>query len=155
MLKLVEANAANAIAQAQTAVKEAELALGDFTVKSPIAGEVIEIHAKPGEAIGGDGVCEVADTNKMYVEAEVYVSDISRVAIGDIAECSPEALPNEVLKGKVIEISRYVKTNRLFSQDPSEYTDMKVINVKISLDDSSKVGKLLGSQVRVRIYVQK
>ena len=155
MVKLVEASAKNAVARAEASVEEAQAALDDFTVKTPIAGEVIEIHAKPGETVGGDGVCEIADTDRMYVEAEVYVSDINRVAIGDEAECSPEALPNEILKGKVIEISRYVKTNRLFSQDPSEYSDMKVINVKISLDDPAKVDKLIGSLVRVRIFVKK
>ena len=155
MLKLVEENAKNAIASAEASVKEAEFALADFTIKSPIAGEIIEIHARVGEMIGADGVCEVANTKTMFVEAEVYVSDINRIAIGNLAEATPEALPDTVLKGRVVEISRYVKTNRIFSQDPSEYSDMKVINVKIELDDSAKVEKLLGTQVRTRIFVEK
>lgn len=154
ILEAMQQNEKNIIASAEVATQEALRSLDEFTVKAPISGEVIEVSAKLGEVVTEAGICEIADTDEMFVEAEVYVSDITKVKVGDIAECAPEAFESEILKGKVVEISPYVKSNRLFSQDPSEYADRKVILVKIKLDESDKVKNLIGSLVRVRIFVK-
>lgn len=154
ILEAMQQNEKNIIASAEVATQEALRSLDEFTVKAPISGEVIEVSAKLGEVVTEAGICEIANTDEMFVEAEVYVSDITKVKVGDIAECAPEAFESEILKGKVVEISPYVKSNRLFSQDPSEYADRKVILVKIKLDESGKVKNLIGSLVRVRIFVK-
>ena len=154
MLELVKQDSKNKIALAEASVKEAQAVLDEFTLKSPISGKVLEINSKVGEVVSDGGVCEIADTSKMFTEAEVYVSDISKVKVGDICECEPEALNGEKIKGTVFEISPYVKNNRLFSQDPSEFTDSKVIFVKIKLDEPEKVKNLIGSLVRVKIFVK-
>lgn len=154
ILEAMKQNEKNIIASAEVATQEALRSLDEFTVKAPISGEVIEVSAKLGEVVTEAGICEIANTDEMFVEAEVYVSDITKVKVGDIAECAPEAFESEILKGKVVEISPYVKSNRLFSQDPSEYADRKVILVKIKLDESDKVKNLIGSLVRVRIFVK-
>lgn len=154
MLELVRQDSKNKIALAEASVKEAQAVLDEFTLKSPISGKVLEINSKVGEVVGEGGICEIADTSDMFTEAEVYVSDISKVKVGDICECAPEALNGEKLKGTVFEISPYVKNNRLFSQDPSEFTDSKVIFVKIKLDNPEKVKNLIGSLVRVKIFVK-
>lgn len=154
ILEAMKQNEKNTIALAEVATQEALKSLDEFTVKAPISGEVIEVSAKLGEVVTEAGICEIANTDEMFVEAEVYVSDITKVKVGDIAECAPEAFESEILKGKVVEISPYVKSNRLFSQDPSEYADRKVILVKIKLDESGKVKNLIGSLVRVRIFVK-
>ncbi len=154
ILEAMQQNEKNIIASAEVATQEALRSLDEFTVKAPISGEVIEVSAKLGEVVTEAGICEIANTDEMFVEAEVYVSDITKVKVDDIAECAPEAFESEILKGKVVEISPYVKSNRLFSQDPSEYADRKVILVKIKLDESDKVKNLIGSLVRVRIFVK-
>ena len=64
--------------------------------------------------VGMEGICEIADTSSMYAEAEVYVSDISRVSVGDSAEIFSDALEGKKFFGKVVQISSYVKSNRLF-----------------------------------------
>ncbi|MDX8415617.1 efflux RND transporter periplasmic adaptor subunit [Intestinicryptomonas porci] len=151
MLELVKADAKNKIALAEISVKEAQAVLDEFILASPISGKIVEINSKLGEVVSEGGICEISDTSSMFVEAEVYVSDISKVKTGDECECVPEALGNEVLKGRVFEISPYVKSNRLFSQDPAEFTDRKVIFVKIKLDNPEKVKNLIGSLVRVKI----
>mgnify|MGYP002665891246 CR=1 FL=1 len=154
LLPLVQANAESSVARAGAALAEAEAALAEYTVRSPISGEIIEVNSKPGEAVGEGGLCEIADTGTMFVEAEVYVSDITKVKVGDRAECSPEAIEPQMLPGTVSEISPYVKSNRLFSQDPAEYADRKVVPVKIRLENPAAVKNLIGSPVRVRIFVK-
>lgn len=151
MIELIKVNTANSVKRAEAAVVEAEAVAGEFLLKAPFTGEVIEVNAKSGEAVGEAGVCEIADTSVMYVDAEVYVSDISKIKAGDRAVCEPEGLPDETLDGEVCEISPYVKNNLVFSQDPGEYSDRKVILVKIRLEKSAKVRALIGSLVRVKI----
>lgn len=154
MLELVKADARNKLTLAEVSVKEAQEVLNEFILISPISGKIVEINSKVGEVVSEGGICEISDTSSMFVEAEVYVSDISKVKVGDECECTPEAFNKEVLKGKVFEISPYVKSNRLFSQDPAEFTDHKVIFVKIKLENPEKVKNLIGSLVRVKISVK-
>ena len=106
-------------------------------------------------AVGMEGICEIADTSSMYAEAEVYVSDISRVSVGDSAEIFSDALEGKKFFGKVVQISSYVKSNRLFSSDPSDYSNLKVVVAKIKLDSPGSFRNLIGSQVSVRILVKK
>ena len=102
-----------------------------------------------------EGICEIADTSSMYAEAEVYVSDISRVSVGDSAEIFSDALEGKKFLGKVVQISSYVKSNRLFSSDPSDYSNLKVVVAKIKLDSPESFRNLIGSQVNVRILVKR
>ena len=85
----------------------------------------------------------------------MYVSDISRVSVGDPAEIFSDALEGKKFLGKVVQISSYVKSNRLFSSDPSDYSNLKVVVAKIKLDSPGSFRNLIGSQVSVRILVKK
>ena len=154
MLPLVEANEKAVIAADEAGVEEARKHYGEFFVRTPISGEVVEINVNPGEAVGMEGVCEIADTRTMYVEAEVYVSDIAKVRVGDTAEIFSDAIGGGKHMGKVEQISGYVKTNRMFSTDPSDYSNLKVVIAKIRLDKPEQFKNYIGSQVNVRILVK-
>lgn len=151
MLTLVEKNEANVVAEAKAVVAEAKKHFEEFTLKTPISGEIVEFNSELGESVGMDGVCEIANTRNMFVDAEVYVADISKIKIGDKAEITSDALGKEKFGGVVVQISGYVKSNRLFSTDPSDYSNTRVVIAKIKLDDSAKFRNLIGSQVNVRI----
>ena len=151
MLALVEKNEANVVAEAKAVVAEAKKHFEEFTLKTPISGEIVEFNSELGESVGMDGVCEIANTRNMFVDAEVYVADISKIKIGDKAEITSDALGKEKFGGVVVQISGYVKSNRLFSTDPSDYSNTRVVIAKIKLDDSAKFRNLIGSQVNVRI----
>ena len=151
MLKLVEANEKNVVAEAEAVVAESKKHFEEFTLKAPISGEIIELNCELGEAVGGEGVCEIANTKNMFVNAEVYVSDIAKIKNGARAEITSDALGKKVFSGKVVQISGYVKSNRLFSTDPSDYSNTRVVIAKIRLDDSVPFRNLIGSQVEVRI----
>ena len=47
------------------------------------------------------------------------------------------------------------RPNRLFSSDPSDYSNLKVVVAKIKLDSPGSFRNLIGSQVSVRILVKK
>jgi len=154
VLPLVEKNEFNVSAEASAALAEAEKHLDEFTLRAPIAGEIIELNCELGESVGQDGVCEIANTRTMFVNAEVYVADISKIKVGDSAEIYSDALGNEKFAGKVVQISGYVKSNRVFSSDPTDYSNTKVVIAKIQISNPEKFKNLIGSQVNVRILAK-
>ena len=61
------------------------------SVKAPVDGQVLAIHARAGERIGSRGLLELGQTGQMYVVAEVYETDIGQVREGQGARASSSA----------------------------------------------------------------
>ncbi|MBD2152108.1 ABC exporter membrane fusion protein [Pseudanabaena sp. FACHB-1277] len=143
-------------AQLQTAivnVKRAEVDLDLAQVRAPIDGQVIKINTKTGEVVSlENGVIDLGNTNQMYVVAEVYETDIGRVKVGQAAAIASEAFDGEIT-GKVESIGLRIAKNDVLGTDPAAKIDVRVIEVKIKLDDSKKVSGLTNLQVRVKIDV--
>jgi HlyD family secretion protein len=86
----------------------------------------------------------------MFVEAEVYVSDLPRVREGAAAAISGLGFTGTVA-GRVVEILRQASDNRLYPPDAFSAADKRVIGVRIRLDEPGKLRNLSNSQVSVRI----
>ncbi|WP_138497710.1 HlyD family efflux transporter periplasmic adaptor subunit [Nostoc sp. PA-18-2419] len=144
------AQVSNAIANVRKA--EAELKLS--YVQAPIAGEILKIYAKSGEAIGANGIAELGQTNQMFVVAEVPEDSISKVRLGQNATItSDNGAFSEELKGTVTEIGRKIGKKDVLNTDPAADVDARVIEVKIALspEDSLKVSGLTNAKVLVEI----
>ncbi len=151
MLTLIQKNQNDIVAEAELAVNEADKIHKSYFVSSPINGKVLELHVKNGEAVSIEGVCEIADVSSLLVEAEIYVADVAKVKVGAKAEISSDALAGKVFAGEVVSISSTVRNNKVFSPDPSEYSNLKVVRAKIKLEKFDALKNLIGSQVNVRI----
>ena len=92
-----DAEAAVRAAQAGLDAARAELELA--LVRAPIAGRVLEVHARAGERVGPDGVVELGRTDEMFAVAEVYETDIGRVRTGQQATVTSPALA-EAARGR-------------------------------------------------------
>ena len=137
----------------QTARADRTVAIAELDqaqIKSPIDGQVLEIHAYPGERIGDNGLLEAGQTQKMYVVAEVYETDISNVKIGQTATVTSDALPAE-LTGKVERIGLKIGKKDILDTDPVAKADARVIETYILLDDSEAVTRFTNLQVDVSI----
>ena len=117
-------------------------------LRSPIDGRVIKIHTWPSEQVAAEGVLEVAPVEPMYVVAEVDESDIRRVRTGQRATISADALQSP-LDGTVERIGLAVLRNTLLSTDPASFSDGRVVNVWIKMNDSRAVAELIDLQVDV------
>jgi len=62
-------------------------ALGQGVIRAPIAGTVVEKSIAPGQTLSaGTSPCfTIADTSRMWVMAQVFGTDVSRVRVGDSA----------------------------------------------------------------------
>jgi len=140
-------------AQVQVAIANLQRAKADLdtaVVRSPITGQVIKIHARPGEQVGNDGIAELGQTQQMYAVAEVYETDVPRVRMGQRAIVTSAAFPGK-LTGTVALVGLQVRKNDVLNTDPAADTDARVVEVKIRLDDSTPVAGLTNLQVNVAI----
>lgn len=142
-------------AQAQVDValanlQRAKAELNDAAVRAPIAGQVLKIHAEPGETVGTDGILDLGDTSQMYVVAEVYETDIGQVSVGQKAKITSSAFSGEII-GIVEQVGLQIRKNDVLNTDPAADTDARVVEVRIRLNDSTKVAGLTNLQVKVTI----
>jgi HlyD family secretion protein len=141
-------------AQLQTAIvniKKAEVDLDLAQVRAPIDGQVLKINSKIGEVVSQtNGVIDLGNTNQMYVVAEIYETDIGKIKVGQKAVIQSEAFEGEIT-GKVDRIGLRIAKNDVLGTDPAAKTDVRIIEVKIKLDDSKKVSGLTNLQVRVKV----
>lgn len=147
-LVLAEAELEDAIVGVQQAQAELDLAY----VRSPIDGQILKINTWPGEIVSNQGIVELGQTGQMYVKAEVYETDISRVLLGQHSTITSDGFPGQ-LQGTVDEIGLQIGKKEVLSTNPAVDVDARVVEVKIRLDseDSQKVAGLTNLQVKVVI----
>jgi HlyD family secretion protein len=151
----VDIATANAeVSRAEATVKKAQANLKLAYVRSPQDGQILEIHTRPGELIGSDGIVYIGQTQQMYAVAEVYESDISKVQTGQKVRVLADVLPGE-LQGRVDRIGLQVRRQNVINTDPSSNVDNRVIKVHIRLDPTSsqKAAKFTNMQVKVVIEI--
>ncbi len=135
---------------AQANFEKAKTELERAIVKAPIPGKVLKINAKENEAVGTNGIMDLGFTDKMYVVAEVDENSISKIKKGDRATIKSDAFQGEI-SGKVELIGSQVRKNGVTSADPSDKQDIRVVEVKVLLDNSNLVKGLTNLQVKVSI----
>jgi len=135
---------------ARAELKMAQSVFEGDTVRSPLEGRVIKIHARPGERVGPDGIAELAETDTMYAIAEVYETDIGRVKVGQHATMKSPAFDPE-LTGSVERIGMKIGKLDVVDTNPAARTDARIVEVEIRLDDSRRAASLSNLQVEVAI----
>ncbi|HZO09710.1 MAG TPA: efflux RND transporter periplasmic adaptor subunit, partial [Myxococcota bacterium] len=137
-----------AVARAQLARARAELERSRIT--APVAGLVLDVHARPRERIGPDGILELARVDRMYAIAEVYETDIGRVRKGQRARVTSPALAAP-LGGEVEWVRPKVEKQDEIGTDPAARKDARVVEVKVRLDDADAAAAFTNLQVEVEI----
>ena len=147
-VQAAQAEVNNAIASVKKAQADLDLAY----VRSPRDGRILKIHSWPGEVVGNQGIAELGQTDQMYVVAEVYETDVSKVRLGQRSLITSSAFSGE-LKGTVDEIGWQIRKKDVLNTDPVADIDARVVEVKIRLDAAatSKVAHFTNSQVKVAI----
>jgi HlyD family secretion protein len=117
-------------------VRQAQADLNLTYIKSPVDGQVLKVHVRPGEVIDTEGIANIGQTQSMYVMAQVYETDIEQVRVGQKALITSNAFLGK-LSGQVEEVGLQVTKQDAFDNNPLEKTDNRIVEVKISLDPTS------------------
>jgi len=128
------------------------------SIKSPIAGQVIKSSAVVGEmASPGMVLAVVADTDSLYVQANIEETHIGHVKLGQHVDIDVDAYPGVTFPGVVETIGR--ATSSTFSLLPAQnsggnYTKVtQIVPIKIHLIDTRNKSLLVGMNTSIRIYL--
>lgn len=100
-LNAAQATYKAALAGAEVAAKS----VADTVLKSPIAGQVSQRLAQPGERVGVDGkIIEVVDLSRLELEASLSAQESMDVRVGQSAELQIEG-SRQVVNAKVVRIN--------------------------------------------------
>ncbi len=143
-------------AAAELAIAEAEVEQlrsnrENSLIRSPINGVVLQLYARQGEVVGGQGVAKIVDLSQLRVLADVDEVQLDRVQVGGRADIRLRGR-DEPYKGRV---SRVVPSvNRLRRPDPEGATpmDARVVQVEIEFVDTDRIPQVIGREVRVTLY---
>jgi multidrug resistance efflux pump len=129
-------------------------------IRAPIAGQIILSTAVVGEmATPGVSLAVIADTDGLYVSANVKEGDIERVKIGQPVDFWVDAFHGKEFHGRVETIGR--ATNSTFSLLPAQnesnggnYTKVvQVIPIKISILDRDNARLMIGMNAYIKILM--
>ena len=156
--------AQDAVRQAQAAIEAQQAAVGaakakldqarynqELTIiRAPADGRIVRRYANPGAGASTLNVSNMFDleprTNRI-VRAEIPESALPFVVIGQNVQLSPEADPTKTIPGKVLRRAAVFGARKLQSDDPTEKSDERVVEVVVSTEGSPF---LIGQRVLVK-----
>lgn len=84
----------------------------DLTIKSPVSGYITERNALPNMYVQPETkLYSIADLSTVWVNAQVFQTDVGRIKPGDPAEVTVDAYPGKTFKGRVDVILPQVDMN--------------------------------------------
>jgi len=102
------------LSAAQAGVDAAKDALESLDLVAPFDGIILENALKAGQFVmAGQQTVILADTSQWLVETnDLTEIDRARVRVGQAVTVTPDALPDAIIKGTVLQISDYYQENR-------------------------------------------
>ena len=94
------------IAAAQARITALEATLDTANLKSPIAGTITEVNAKPGNSASAGKVSfRIDDLSHLLVDVEIPEIDINNIKVGQNAIITFDAIPNKEYNGTSVRSS--------------------------------------------------
>lgn len=121
---------------AEAEVRRAQVQLEECQVRAPQNGTLLKVHTRAGERISTQGLAELASLEKMVAVAEVYQNDVSRLRRYQKCRLTSPALAKE-LRGEIVRFGQMVQRQNVFSDQPGEQFDQRVVEVRVALDGPS------------------
>ena len=138
------------IMTARARLNEAAYNLELTVIRAPMAGRIVRRYANPGAGASTLNVSTMFDLEPdapRIVRAEIVEADIPNISTGQQVEISPEGDPSKVYVGRVLRRAAVFGARKLASDDPSQRSDERVVEVVVSSDDAPL---LIGQRVLVK-----
>ncbi|CAN7531284.1 HlyD family efflux transporter periplasmic adaptor subunit [Caulobacter sp. BE254] len=141
--------------QAAIQVATAQLAQARYNqeltvIRAPADGRIARRYANPGAGASTLNVTPMFDLEPRtarIVRAEIVEADIPNVTLGQEVEIQPEGDPTKTYVGKVLRRAAVYGARKLASDDPSQRSDDRVVEVVVSADGAPI---LVGQRVLVK-----
>ena len=119
-------------------------------IRSPANGRIARRYANPGAGASTLNVSAMFDLEPdapRIARAEIVESDIPNITTGQAVEITPEGDPSKVYIGAVLRRAAVFGARKLASDDPSQRSDERVVEVVVSAGDAPL---LIGQRVLVK-----
>ena len=139
-----------AVGVAATQLSQARYTLDETIIRAPIDGKIVRRYAAPGVGASTLNVTPMFDlepAGQRIVRAEVSEADEPFVTVGAAVSLVPEADQTKSYAGKVLRIAPVFGARKLQSDDPSQKTDDRVVEVVVDADGAPF---LIGQRVLVK-----
>ncbi len=152
---VASAEAALETQRAVIATTNAQLAQARYNleltyIRAPADGKIVRRYANPGAGASTLNVSDMFDlepNTARIVRAEIPEAALPSINVGQEAELTPEADPSRAYVGRVLRRAEMFGARKLQSDDPSEKTDERVVEVVVSADAAPF---LIGQRVLVK-----
>lgn len=139
--------------------KSADTLVSKSEIIAPIAGKVIRTEIVNGQVVTpGLEVAVIADTEHIYVKANIEETDIFKILVGQEVDIRIDAFGNRKFKGYVESIGQ--ATESVFSPFPSLNTSgnftkqTQLIPIKISIINGENLILMPGMNTKVKIRIK-
>jgi len=119
-------------------------------IRAPQAGRIVRRYANPGAGASTLNVSTMFDLEPdapRIARAEIVESDIPNITPGQAVEITPEGDPSKVYVGAVLRRAAVFGARKLASDDPSQRSDERVVEVVVTVGDAPL---LIGQRVLVK-----
>jgi len=142
------------IATAQAKLAQARYNQELTIIRAPVDGKIVRRYANPGAGASTLNVSNMFDLEPRaarIVRAEISEGALPNVAVGQTVQMSPEADPGKTFAGRVIRQAPVFGARKLQSDDPTDRSDERVVEVVVSADGAPF---LIGQRVLVKFMRQ-
>ncbi|MBV6438443.1 MAG: HlyD family efflux transporter periplasmic adaptor subunit [Haliscomenobacteraceae bacterium CHB4] len=121
-------------------------------IKSPVAGTLLSLDTKIGQYLDNKtSIGDFAPDGPVIALTEIDELFADRVQVGQKAVIRSQGRNEVLTTGTVVLTSPYLRKKSLFSDNPGDLEDRRVREVRVQLDDPSKV--MFGARVECLIRV--
>ena len=119
-------------------------------IRAPANGRIVRRYANPGAGASTLNVSNMFDLEPdapRIARAEIVESDIPNITAGQAVEVTPEGDTTKVYVGTVLRRAAVFGARKLASDDPSQRSDERVVEVVVTVGDAPL---LIGQRVLVK-----
>ena len=127
-------------------------------ILAPIAGKVIQINVKQGQAVtASQTLMMLANTSDMYIGANIEETKINKLIVGQLVEIQVDAYPGQKFIGQIDSIGE--AANSVFALMPVQssngnYTKVtQTIPIRVRFPELAGLSAKLGMNATIKIHV--
>lgn len=128
-------------------------------ITAPISGEVIKSNVEEGQFVSpGQTLAIIADTQDMYVAANIEETKVNQLKLGQDVEISIDSLDGKTVLGKIDQIGR--ATVSTFSILPSQSSNgsftkvTQLVPIKVRFPEVRDLSLVPGMSVEIKIHIK-
>ncbi len=125
------------VEQARAQVEQARTDLDRLLVRAPVAGAVLQVNVRPGEAVGtqpGPGLVVLGSVGRLHVRVQIDEQDIPRFRPGAAAWATLRGQRQVRLPLTFVRVEPYVVPKKSLTNEGTERVDTRVLQVIFAVD---------------------